>query len=143
MNRIRRMCLVMCVLPGGLLLAQYMVNPRVDNSLYGAGNINGSVKYPNSSVPMESETRHAHLKSGASPAEIKARANAVGPMPSGGKMDYVVGRPQPLPKPLPTAQGSSAFSTGSVNRATIPSNSNQRMIQPKQFNNAMPSQRIR
>ena len=59
------------------------INPQVNSELYGHGTVN-SIKYNSiSSVPMQSELRHAYWQSGATPSDIRMGYAALGPMTPG------------------------------------------------------------
>jgi len=132
MNAGRIAAVGVIAMSAGVLFGQWQVNPRVDNSLYGASNI-GTVRYSggSSSVAMRSEVRHAYYQSGALPSDIKMNQNATGPLAVGGHMAYV---PKPMPAPgsgyAPRPQGHSAYTTGSVSRPSMPSNANQSLMMP-------------
>ena len=112
-----------------LLLAQYQVNPMVNNTpnraVYG-GVQSGSVKYAGvnpsvaarTSQPMHSEFRHAYYKSGATPSSLRMGYNAMGPMAEGGPTAYLNYKPdylKPKSSALPAPSGSAAYApTGSV-----------------------------
>src|SRR5580700_11318275 len=58
---------------------------QIPNELYGNGGGNGSIRYAGSQRSvLPSELRYTAISSGATPSEIKAQANAVGPLPPGG-----------------------------------------------------------
>ena len=111
------------------LLAQYQVNPMVNNSvntrLYGGGT-SGSVRYAGvnpeirsrTSVAMQSELRHAYWKSGATPSDVRMGYAALGPMTEGGPISYINYKPSYLSNSKaapPPAGGSAAYSTmGSI-----------------------------
>jgi hypothetical protein len=147
MNAGRIAAVGMIALSAGVLFGQWQVNPRVDNSLYGAAN-SGSVRYSggSSSVAMRSEVRHAYYQSGALPSDIKMNQNAAGPMTQGGNMAYI---PKPMHAPgtgyTPRPQGHSAYSTGSVSRPTMPSNANQNLMMPSgtMMNSSISQPRLR
>jgi hypothetical protein len=137
MNSIRRLSFIAIALSSASLIAQYQVNNRVDNSLYGAGSIPiGSVKYTpaSTSMPMASENRFDYLKSGAIPATIKMNAASVGPLSPNGPNDYIPKPPPPSSYVPPTMP---AYGTGSVQRPMMSASPNQAMIAPTSFNSAI------
>ncbi len=144
MNSICRVSIVAILLSSVSLMAQYQVNTRVDNSLYGAANM-GSVKYSNNtSVPMPSEVRFAYYQSGATPSEVKMNMAAQGRITPNGAMDYIPNRASPGQSAyVPPSQGNLAYNTGSVQRPVMPASPNQAMISPVRINAAMPTGQIR
>src|SRR5688500_8304477 len=108
-----RVAAPLCLLAAGTwVAAQYRVNTRVNNGLYGAGTYTtGSVRaapYQTSALP--SQTRHAYWSSGMSRSDVRTNYAAMGPMASGGAISYVtpsrsreaVRGPLDVPPPSPT-----------------------------------------
>jgi hypothetical protein len=88
---LRAAALLTLLAAGTWVAAQYRVNTRVNNGLYGAGTYTtGSVRaapYQTSALP--SQTRHAYWSSGMSRSDVRTNYAAMGPMASGGAISYV------------------------------------------------------
>jgi hypothetical protein len=124
--------IVLCC--AGALVAQFQVNRRVDNSLYGAGSA-PSIKYSrNTSIAMPSEVRYAEIRSGALPSELAMNRAAMGPLASGGNIAYVPPQPtwtqvrQQVAAAPPPRQ--SPYATGSIKHSNLPASPNQIVAQP-------------
>jgi hypothetical protein len=117
------MLIAALALGAGALWAQYQVNPQasmqVNRGLAGTP-MTGSVRYAQTSMPMNSEVRYAAVRSGALPSDIRAGYGAMGPLSPGGAMDYIPPAPSwtaSKSAPPPAAQGGAAYSVGSVRYA--------------------------
>ena len=102
--------LAICAAMAGSSAAQYQVNqpgdpapnapnanPNAANSptrkpgveLYGNNNRDKPVLYPAQSEPLPSEILIATQRSGATPSELRTRADALGPLTPNGRADYI------------------------------------------------------
>jgi len=76
-----------------------------------------------SSVPMDSELRHAYWQSGAMPSDIRMGYAALGPLTPGGPISYIPPPPSYTAKPVaatPPALGASAYGTAGTIRYSAP-----------------------
>jgi hypothetical protein len=64
------------------------IDQRVGAEMYG-NNYSSSVRYPKQTLLLPSEERFAIERSGALPSELKANANAMGPLAPNGVASYV------------------------------------------------------
>ena len=122
------------------------INPQVNPELYGHGTEN-SIRYSSgSSVPMDSEMRHAYWQSGATPSDIRMNYAALGPMTPGGPIAYIPPPTSYANKPVaptPAAMGASAYGTAGTIRYSAPASgaalSSQRVAAPMASSNLVSS----
>jgi len=107
------------------LLAQRQVNTQVNTSanqpLYHPGTGPGAVRYStNTSMPMDSELRHAYYASGSTPSDVRFSYSALGARTPGGPMRYLDYKPSYLqtkapsgpPPQAPPTMGSVRYASG-------------------------------
>ena len=136
----RRLAPILIALLAAVALSQAWAQYRVNTAPTGGARVNpqapmqvnrglagtpmtGSVHYASTSMPMQSEIRYAQWASGATPSEIRAGYNRVGPLSPGGALDYIPPRPDLTAKAdagAPRAMGSAAYGMGSVRYAPEP-----------------------